>query len=61
MIIGITYDLRADYLAEGYSLEETAEFDKSETIEAIENALLVLGFRTDRIGHIMDLASCLVF
>lgn len=60
MIIGITYDLREDYLAAGYSLEETAEFDKPETIDAIENALLVIGFRTDRIGHVKSLASRLV-
>ncbi|MBN2372802.1 D-alanine--D-alanine ligase [bacterium] len=60
MIIGITYDLRVDYLAEGYSLEETAEFDKLETIEAIENALILLGFKTDRIGHIRNLTCRLV-
>ena len=54
MIIGITYDLREDYLAAGYSLEETAEFDKPETIDAIENALLVIGFKTDRIGHVKN-------
>jgi D-alanine-D-alanine ligase len=60
MIIGITYDLREDYLAEGYSLEETAEFDKMETIEAIENALMVLDFKTDRIGHVKNLTSRLV-
>ena len=60
MIVGITYDLREDYLAEGYSLEETAEFDKPETIEGIENALLTIGFKTDRIGNIRNLASRLV-
>ena len=27
MRIGVTYDLRADYLAMGYGEEETAEFD----------------------------------
>jgi len=26
-IIGLTYDLKKDYLAEGYSEEEAAEFD----------------------------------
>ena len=26
MRIGMTYDLRDDYLAKGYGLEETAEF-----------------------------------
>lgn len=50
MKIGLTYDLRSDYLAEGYSEEETAEFDRPETIEAIEAALQELGYRTDRIG-----------
>ena len=38
MLIGLTYDLRDDYLAAGYSLEETAEFDCVATIEAIEAA-----------------------
>ena len=51
MKIGLTYDLRSDYLAEGYSEEETAEFDRPDTIEAIEAALLELGYRTDRIGN----------
>ena len=37
MKIGITYDLREEYLDQGFSLEETAEFDKIETIEGIEN------------------------
>ena len=39
MKIGITYDLRDDYLAEGYGEEETAEFDHPLTIAAIEEAL----------------------
>jgi D-alanine-D-alanine ligase len=51
MHIGLTYDLRADYLAEGYGEEETAEFDRPDTIEGIENALRQLGHRPDRIGH----------
>jgi D-alanine-D-alanine ligase len=51
MKIGLTYDLRSDYLAEGYSEEETAEFDRPETIEGIEGALLELGYRTERIGN----------
>jgi D-alanine-D-alanine ligase len=51
MKIGLTYDLRKDYLAEGYSEEETAEFDSPETIEGIENALNQLGYPTDRIGN----------
>jgi D-alanine-D-alanine ligase len=60
MKIGITYDLRDDYLAEGYGEEETAEFDHPRTIEAIEAALRSLGYETDRIGHIRALARRLV-
>ena len=51
MLIGLTYDLRSDYLAMGLSLEETAEFDKEETVAGIEDALRELGYATDRIGH----------
>ncbi|HEY9125031.1 MAG TPA: ATP-grasp domain-containing protein [Bacteroidales bacterium] len=51
MKIGLTYDLRSDYLKEGYSMEETAEFDKEETIIGIEEALKCNGYQTERIGH----------
>lgn len=51
MLVGLTYDLRSDYLALGYSMEDTAEFDKEETIAGIEGALRELGYQTDRIGH----------
>ena len=44
MRVGITYDLRQDYLLEGYGEEETAEFDRKETIDAIADALGELGF-----------------
>src|SRR6185295_6755861 len=60
MRIGMTYDLRDDYLAMGYGLEETAEFDHVDTIEAIETALAQLGHRPERIGHIRELARRLV-
>jgi len=53
--IGITYDLRDDYLADGYGEEETAEFDHPLTIAAIEETLQSLGYETDRIGHIRTL------
>jgi D-alanine-D-alanine ligase len=48
--VGLTYDLRADYLAAGYGEEETAEFDRPETIDALETALQGLGHQPDRIG-----------
>ncbi len=60
MRIGMTYDLRDDYLAMGYGLEETAEFDRLDTIEAIDGALRQLGHRPERIGNIHELARRLV-
>lgn len=55
MKIGLTYDLRTDYLNEGYSLEETAEFDKESTIEGIEQAIQKAGHQTQRIGNANNL------
>ncbi|MEW6334178.1 MAG: D-alanine--D-alanine ligase [Thermodesulfobacteriota bacterium] len=60
MIIGMTYDLRAEYLAGGHTEEATAEFDHPSTIAAIEQALNALGYRTERIGHLRALAKRLV-
>ncbi|MBN2058834.1 MAG: D-alanine--D-alanine ligase [Deltaproteobacteria bacterium] len=55
MEIGLTYDLRSDYLAAGYNEEETAEFDRDETILAIEESLNRLGHNTHRIGQAWQL------
>ncbi len=57
MRIGLTYDLRADYLAEGYGEEETAEFDRPDTIESIERALNAVGHSADRVSHIRKLTA----
>lgn len=57
MTVGLTYDLRDEYLAMGYTEEETAEFDRISTIEAIENTLQELGYKTERIGHIKTLVN----
>ncbi|MDD4856978.1 MAG: D-alanine--D-alanine ligase [Candidatus Krumholzibacteria bacterium] len=57
MRIGLTYDLRAEYLAMGYGEEETAEFDREETIDEIEKAIRELGYETDRIGHFRRLVE----
>lgn len=59
MNIGITYDLRKWYLAQGFSMEETAEFDKEETISSIETELNNLGHTTERIGNIFQLVELL--
>ena len=60
MKIGLTYDLRDQYLAAGYGAEETAEFDRGETIDSMENALRQLGHETDRIGNARELMGRLV-
>jgi D-alanine-D-alanine ligase len=55
MKIALTYDLRSDYLRLGYGREETAEFDKQDTIDAIDEALTGLGYETDHIGNVKSL------
>lgn len=57
LLVGMTYDLRADYLAEGYSPEDTAEFDSEATIAALERAIRALGHRTQRIGGVKALVG----
>jgi D-alanine-D-alanine ligase len=57
--IGLTFDLRSDYLAAGYGDEDTAEFDGAATIEALAAALVRLGHRVERIGNVRALARCL--
>jgi len=60
LTIGLVYDLRSDYLAEGYSEAEVAEFDSESTIAALEQALCSLGHRVERIGHGRALCERLV-
>jgi D-alanine-D-alanine ligase len=50
MRIGLTYDLKSDYLAEGWSAEDAAEFDREETIVALEDAIAAHGHTPARIG-----------
>jgi D-alanine-D-alanine ligase len=57
MLVGLTYDLRAEYLAAGYSDEETAEFDQPGTIDALAHAIEALGHRVDRIGSARALVN----
>ncbi len=59
MKVGLVYDLRDDYLKMGFGKEETAEFDKPETIAGIESALVALGHQTERIGHAKALVEAL--
>ena len=53
----MTYDLRDDYLRAGYGEEETAEFDRKETIDAIETSLGELGHEPVRIGNVKALVQ----
>ncbi|MBN1309448.1 MAG: hypothetical protein JXA18_16130 [Chitinispirillaceae bacterium] len=57
MRIGLTYDLRSEYLAMGYGEEETAEFDRDDTISSIETGISELGHEPVRIGHIRSLTE----
>ena len=57
MHIGLTYDLREDYLREGFGEEETAEFDRVETVDAIAGSLQELGHQVQRIGRARNLVQ----
>lgn len=59
MNIGLTYDLRSWYIDRGYSMEETAEFDKQETIDALDNSLKLMGYETQHIGNAFQLIEAL--
>lgn len=59
MKVGLTYDLRSWYLDRGYSMEDTAEFDKQETVDAIEGSLRKMGFKTEQVGNCFQLIDAL--
>ena len=52
--------MREEYLRNGYTEEETAEFDKEDTVIAIETTLQKLGYQTERIGNVLQLCKDLV-
>ena len=56
MRLGFVYDARDDYLAEGYTEIEVAEFDSEATIAEIEAALARCGAQVDRVGRGRNLA-----
>jgi len=60
IVVGLTYDLRDDYIAAGMSEEDAGEFDAIETIDAIAGAIQAMGFKTDRIGNGLALTKRLV-
>lgn len=59
MKVGLTFDLRSWYLDQGYSMEDTAEFDKQATIDALDGALKKMGFETEQVGNSFQLIEAL--
>ena len=60
MRIGLTYDLKDEYLQLGLNEAQVAEFDSRETIDGLCGALTSLGHECVRIGHVKALAKRLV-
>lgn len=60
MRVGLTYDLKDDYLAAGFSELDTAELDSRETIQALTAAIRDLGHEPCAIGNVRSLAARLV-
>lgn len=60
MKIGLTYDLKDDYLNLGYPEEILAELDKPETIQAISDSLESLGHQVEKIGGLKPLMQALM-
>ena len=60
MIVGLTYDLRSEWISQGFSEVETAEMDREDTVVAIETALHAEGFQTERIGNFKSLIAALL-
>ena len=55
MKVGFTYDLRSWYLDRGYSMEDTAEFDKVDTVNSLEAVVKKMGYDTEKIGNVFQL------
>jgi len=59
MKIGLTYDLRSEWLKQGYNELETAELDREETVQGVELAIQAAGHSTERIGNYRQLFQAL--
>ena len=57
LAIGLCYDSKEEYLAAGYSKLQVAEFDDEGVIAGLEEALVRLGHRVERIGRGRALAA----
>ncbi|MBN1149822.1 ATP-grasp domain-containing protein [candidate division WOR-3 bacterium] len=59
MIVGLTFDIREEYLKQGYSQEETAELDSPVTIGSIQNAIKSAGHEVIQIGSVKNLIKAI--
>jgi D-alanine-D-alanine ligase len=59
-VIGFVYDLRKDYLLEGFSEEDVAEFDSEETIDSLRQAIENIGYTVECVGNAKMLSRRLV-
>ena len=59
MKIGLTYDLRSWYIDRGYSMDDTAEFDKQETVDALDESLRKMGYETEQVGNSFQVIEAL--
>lgn len=59
MKIGLTFDLRSWYIDRGYSMDDTAEFDKQETVDALDESLRKMGYETEQIGNSFQVIEAL--
>ncbi len=57
MRVGLTYDLRDDYLALGFDEEMVAECDRRDTIDALAGAIEAADHEVDRIGNVYALVK----
>ena len=60
MLIGLTYNLRSEYLSRGFTAEQVAEFDCEETVDALDAALTRGGHEVIRIGNLESLMARLL-
>lgn len=59
MKIGLTFDLRSWYIDRGYSMDDTAEFDKQETVDALDESLRKMGYETEQVGNSFQVIEAL--
>lgn len=60
MHVALTYDLKDDYIAQGYTEDECAELDSMVTVDALASVAESMGHRTTKVGHVKALAARLV-